>query len=210
MTDTVEAIGYKADVKGRAGDYVSDKKDALTGKAQGVADAADSLVSRVTGAMPDPRAAKQNVASGGRRAGSIAQSNPLGLAIGGVAAGFLLGLLLPSTSIEDEKIGELADDVKDRVKETGQEALEHGKQVAQETAQVAMQGAKDAAQTAVDTAKDSGQQHAEELKETAQSQADDLRQSTSGDLRPSTSGDLRPSTSDDLRPSTSDDLRPSI
>ena len=32
MTETVDALGYKADVKARAGDYVSDKKDALMGR----------------------------------------------------------------------------------------------------------------------------------------------------------------------------------
>jgi len=166
MTETVDALGYKADVKGRAGDYVSDKKDALMGKAHGVAEAADSLVSRVSGTVPDPRSAKDRVPS--------ATSNPLGLALGSVAAGFLIGMLLPSTRIEDERMGELADDVKDRVKETGQEALEHGKEVAQETAQVAMDGARDAAQTAIETAKQSGQEHADELKESAQANAQGL------------------------------------
>jgi len=174
MTDTVDALGYKADVKARAGDYVGDKKQALSDRAHGVAEAADSMVSRVTGAVPDPRAAKQSATQGARRAGGIAQSNPLGVAIGGIAAGFLVGLMLPSTRMEDERMGDVADQVKERVVETGQEAIEHGKQVAQETAQVAMQGARDAAQSAVETARDSGQEHAEELKDTAREQAQSL------------------------------------
>jgi hypothetical protein len=58
------------------------------------------------------------------------------------------GLLIPSTRVEDEKIGPMADQVKDRAKETGQEALERGKHVAQEAAQ---------------TVKEEGRQQAEEM-----------------------------------------------
>jgi hypothetical protein len=180
MTDTVDALGYKADVKARAGDYVSDKKEALAGHVHGVAEAADSLVSRVSGSVPDPHAVRQDAGDRTRRARSAAQSNPLGLAVGAMAAGFLVGILLPSTRMEDERIGEIADDVKARVKDTGEEAIEHGKEIAQETAQVAMEGARDAAQTAIDTARQSGQEHAEDLKETARTHVEDVR-GTSGD-----------------------------
>jgi gas vesicle protein len=175
MTETVDALGYKADVKARAGDYVSDKKEALAGRMHGVAEATDSLVSRVSGAVPDPHAMRQDAGAGTRRAASAAQSNPLGLAVGAVAVGFLVGMLLPSTRVENERIGEIADDVKARVKDTGEEAIEHGKEVAQETAQVAMEGARDAAQTAIEAARQSGQEHAEELKETARGHVEDVR-----------------------------------
>ena len=46
-------------------------------------------------------------------------------------------MLIPSTRVEDEKLGPMADDVKERAKQTGQEALEHGKQVAQDAAETA-------------------------------------------------------------------------
>ena len=91
-----------------------------------------------------------------KRAASVAQENPLGLAVGAVAVGFLAGMLVPSTRVEDEKLGPMADDVKDRAKQTGQEALDRGKQVAQDAAQ---------------TAKESGQQHAQELGSSAQEHA---------------------------------------
>ena len=153
MGETVDAIGYKADVKGRASDYVSEKKDAL--------------VSRVSGTLPDTEQAKQ----GARRAAGIAQENPLGLAVGGVATGFLLGLLLPSTRVEDERIGTVADDLKERAKETGQEALERGKQVAQE-----------AGQTAMETARESGREQSQELSES-------LKESVQEARGPATDGD---------------------
>src|SRR5918997_639785 len=104
MGDTVEALGHKTDVSGRA---------------------------------------KEAVSAG------VAQENPLGLGIAAVAAGFLAGLLVPSTKIEDRKIGPLADEVKEKAKETGQEALERGKQVAGQAAE---------------TAKEAGREEAEQLK----------------------------------------------
>jgi hypothetical protein len=144
MGETVDALGYKADVKGRAKDRVVGVKD------------------RVVGAAPDGQDVKQQA----RKARSVAQDNPLGLAVGSLAVGFLAGMLLPSTRVEDEKLGEMSDEVIDRAKQTGQEALERGKQVAQE-----------AAQSAQETAKQSGQQHAEELKGSAQQQAQETASS---------------------------------
>jgi ElaB/YqjD/DUF883 family membrane-anchored ribosome-binding protein len=143
MGETVEALGHKADVKSRVKDSISEKKDAVVGTA-------DSLVSKVTGAVPDTEQVKQ----GARKVG-LAKENPLGLAVGGAALGFLAGLLTPRTRVEDERIGEMADQVKDTVRETGQEALERGKQVAQE-----------AVSSAKETAKGSGEEHTQELAST--------------------------------------------
>ena len=61
----------------------------------------------------------------------------MGLAVGAMAAGFLAGMLIPSSRVEDEKLGPMADQVKQQARETGQEALEHGRQVAQSAAQSA-------------------------------------------------------------------------
>ena len=95
--DTVEAIGQRADVKTRVKQSVSSKKDAVVG---GV----DSLVSRVSGVVPDAEQMK----TGARKLG-VSSQNPLGLAIAGAAAGFIVGTLIPSTPIEDEKVGQLSD-----------------------------------------------------------------------------------------------------
>ena len=132
MGETVDALGYRADVKSRAKDRVVGVKD------------------RVVGATPDTGDVKRQA----RRAKSVAEENPLGLAVGAVAVGFLAGMLIPSTRVEDERMGSLSDDVIERAKETGQEALERGKQVAQDAAE---------------TAKESGREHAEGLKESAAS-----------------------------------------
>ena len=121
MGDTVEALGHKADVPGRA---------------------------------------KEAVSSRASQAAGVAQENPLGLAVGAAAVGFVAGMLIPSTRIEDEKIGPMADQVKDKARETGQEALERGKEVARQTAE-----------SAKETAQEAGKEQAGELRDSTQEQA---------------------------------------
>ena len=127
MGETVEALGYKADVPGRAKEAVSTRVDAV----------------------------KEKMPSAGQAAG-VAQENPLGLAVGAAAVGFVAGMLIPSTHIEDDKIGPMADQVKEKARETGQEALERGKEVARQTA---------------DSAKETAQEQAGELRDSTQDKA---------------------------------------
>lgn len=157
LGETAEAIGYKSDVKSRAGDWVSDKKDAVTSH---VSDAKD----KVTGAMPDTEQAKSQAHRGMR----IARENPIGLAVAGAAAGFLVGLATPSTRMEDERMGDAADRLKDAAKEAGQEAVERGKQVAQE-----------ATETVKETGKEHGQEFASNLQERASGPASESASQTS-------------------------------
>ena len=150
MGDTVDALTYKADVKSRAKESLMGTKDSIKSKVTGVSDAA-----------PDG----DQVKDGARRAAGVAQENPLGLAVGAMAVGFLAGMLVPSSRVEDEKLGPMADKVKDQAKETGQEALERGKQVAQS-----------AAQSAADTVSEEGQKHGEQLAESAKESAGSVTQ----------------------------------
>jgi gas vesicle protein len=174
MSETVEAVGYKADVPSRAKDAVSDKvenmkskvsdtatrpKEAVVGTASRAGDAVSDTTSRVGDATPSGGQVKQQA----KRAAGLAQENPLGLAIGAAAVGFLAGLAAPSTRVEDERLGPMADQVKDRVKETGQEALDRGRQVAQEVAS-----------SAADTAKEQTQEHGQDLAQSAAQNAQDL------------------------------------
>ena len=131
------------------------KKDAIKFKVTGASD-------RVSGATPDSDQVKDNA----RRAAGVAQENPLGLAVGSIAVGFIAGLLIPTSRVEDRKLGPIADDVKEKAKETGQEALERGQQVAQE-----------AAQSARETVQEKGREHGEELASSAQQ---NMQEATSG------------------------------
>jgi hypothetical protein len=137
MGDTVDALGYKAGVKSRTKDAVSDK--------------VDSIKEKVGGSTPSTGDVKE----GARKAGGMAKENPLGLAIGATAVGFIAGLLVPTTRIEDEKLAPMASDMREKAMDAGQEAMDRGKQVAQD---------------AMQTAKESGQEHAQEMREQVSSQ----------------------------------------
>jgi ElaB/YqjD/DUF883 family membrane-anchored ribosome-binding protein len=163
MSETVDALGYKADVKSRAKENLQDKKDSAKESIVGVKDRIVGAGDSVTNSVSDRTPGSDEVKHKAKKAASVAQENPLGLAIGSIAVGFVAGLLIPSSRVEDEKIGGIADDVKDKVRETGEEALEHGKQVAQDAAQ---------------TAKQSGQEHAQQVKDSAQQSAQDVGSSS--------------------------------
>jgi phage tail protein X len=176
MGDTVDALAYKADVKTRAKESVSDKVDSLKSKVTGAKDsvtesvvgAKDSVAGGVGGARDSVAGATPSagqVKHQTRRAVGIAQENPLGLAIGAAAIGFVAGMLVPSTRVEDEKIGPVADQVKEKAAETGQQALERGKQVAQ-----------DVAQQAAETAKESGREQAQGAASDVQDAARETRE----------------------------------
>jgi gas vesicle protein len=145
MGETVEAIGYKADVKSRVKESVSEKKDAV--------------VSRVTGAVPDGEQVKR----GARKVG-VSKQNPLGLAVAGAAVGFVLGTLLPSTSMEDEKLGEMSDQVGEKAREMGQETLDR---------------TKDVARGAVDSARDQSGKEAEQLASSLRDKAQEVGSTSS-------------------------------
>jgi ElaB/YqjD/DUF883 family membrane-anchored ribosome-binding protein len=164
MGDTVDALGYKADVPARAKDSVSEKVDTLKSKITGVG-------TQVSDATPDAGEVKQ----GAQQAVGIVQENPLGLAIGAAAVGFLAGTLIPGTKMEDERIGPVADDVKEQARQTGQEVLEHGRQIAQETAETATQKAQEAVAEVKDKAQDSARTHAHDMSESAKDSAEQLR-----------------------------------
>jgi ElaB/YqjD/DUF883 family membrane-anchored ribosome-binding protein len=127
MGDTAEALGHKADVPGRAREAVSDK--------------VETVKEKFTGATPSGTDVKQ----GAQQAVGMAKENPLGLAIGAAAVGFVAGLAIPSTRVENERIGPMADQVKE-------EAVERGKHVAERT---------------VETAKEEGQKQAQEMAPTS-------------------------------------------
>lgn len=165
MGETVEALGYKADVPTRAKENVQGKVDAVKSKLGGA-------TSRVSDATPDG----QQVAQGAKQAVSVAQSNPLGLAVGAAAVGFLVGMLIPETSVEHEKLGPAADSVKSQVRDTAQEAVQHGKEAAQEVAQQTVQ-------TARDTAQQVAQEHGQELKDSAQQGAQETAQEAREQVR---------------------------
>jgi len=159
MGDTAEALAYKADVKTRVKENVGGKKDAVVSSLSGAKDSVvggtDAVVSRVTGVVPDG----QQLKSGAAKVG-VSKQNPLGMAVAGIAAGFIVGTLIPSTRVEDERLGEASDQFVDQAKQTGHEALDRGRDVAQ-----------DAVQSAKETVQERGQEQSEQMASNLRDQA---------------------------------------
>ena len=149
MGERAEALAYKADVPARSKDKVQDVTDSIkekvssvtdkvTGKAHsagrfddtghGLSDTASSLGGSVSDAAGD---AAGSVSDGAHRAKGIAEDNPLGLAIGAIAAGFLAGLLIPSTKVEQDTLGPVADKARERVSDVAGQVTEKAKDAAQ-------------------------------------------------------------------------------
>ena len=149
MGDTVGALAYKADVPSRTKEWLGEKKGAVVSSVSG---ASDKLSDRT----PDGQDVKRNAGALKR----TAERNPLDLAIAGVAVGFVAGVLVPSTKVEDERIGPMSDEIKSTAMEAGREAVERGKVVAQEAGAAAME-----------TATEVGQEQTEELSQSLQSHA---------------------------------------
>ena len=190
MTETAGAIRYRADVKSRTKDAVAEKKDSLvekagsavsrvTGKmpspgavaseandmASSVSDAASSAASRVGDALPDTREVKRQA----RQAVSVAQENPIGLAVGSIAVGFLAGMLIPRTQMEDERFGELSDELKEQARDVGREALDQGRDLAEEVGQ-----------RATDIAREGAKEHGRQLTESARESVQSLTEDQAG------------------------------
>jgi len=145
MGDTVDALAHKTDVKSRVKESLADKRERLRAQMAGTG-----------GRISDATPGGEEVKEGARQVVGVAEENPIGLALGGLAAGFLAGMLLPSTKLEDQRVGPMADELKGKAKETAEEAVERGKEV---TSQVAEQ--------AVETAKEAGREEAEALRASA-------------------------------------------
>jgi ElaB/YqjD/DUF883 family membrane-anchored ribosome-binding protein len=155
-------------VKGTIGDVVGNVKDALSGASDKVgtvlggakdragttwSDTSDKLgdtvggVTNRLGDVTDKLPSTGDVTSAAKRGVGIVLENPLGLAIGAAAVGFLAGLMAPVTDYERDTIGPIRDDLVDKAQSMGSDVIEHGKAVLQETAQAALSTAQQSAQT---------------------------------------------------------------
>ncbi len=76
----------------------------------------------------DPEQIRKAIPSRARDAlRSTAVQNPLGLAIGSVAIGFLVGLCLPVTDFERERVGRIGERMTEQAKSAAADAIEQAK-----------------------------------------------------------------------------------
>jgi len=136
MGDTVEALAYKTDVTARTREAVNDRVDTIKGRiGEAMSSARNAVGSAASSAQQSAASATDAVRQ------SVVARNPLGLAIGALAVGFLIGLALPVTEIERERVGPIGEQMTDSAKSAAQSALEQGKAAVTQAIGDALSGA---------------------------------------------------------------------
>jgi ElaB/YqjD/DUF883 family membrane-anchored ribosome-binding protein len=132
VAQDVRSVAENANVVDRAKENVQGKVD----------DAKSMMSERVRGAREKLESARetmqssvQNMASNMREnmKNPNPMENPIGMLFAGLAVGFLIGLALPVTRFESERIRPLTDDMKDRMRQAGSEVVRRGGEVIKET-----------------------------------------------------------------------------
>ena len=229
MGDTAEALAYKADVPARMRDAVDDRVETVRGTVNDVVGSVRSTVTQTSdklGAALDEARRRAgdvelpdvDVRDAARRSVGMVAENPLGLALGALALGFLAGLMLPATGIERERIGPLRDDLLDRAQTAGNDAIVHGRAIVEETVQAVTASAQDSARAHARAVLDGGldpstlastafkhgtqllRETAETAVQTAQQKLQEHGKAVLGDVRgtPSNNGELDPELDDEL------------
>jgi len=152
MGDAVDALAYKTDVKARAREKIADVQEIVTTATQSfVASVREPLDGETTGegARMSTNTSSSTSASsqGWEEEGGLLKRNPLAVAFGAAAIGFLAGLLIPATPAENERLGPVADQVKQSARDAAQEAVGRGKAIAADAAASATAAVKETSQT---------------------------------------------------------------
>jgi hypothetical protein len=132
LDDSVEGFGYSDEFPD---EFSSRVKELLTDQVAAMKGAVSDAASAISAKVPRP----DDIRAGADRIGRMVIENPVGMALGAVAVGFLVGLILPRTSLETERIVPLAQDVKRLARDAGTQAVNRGKQIVWEAAQAAVQ-----------------------------------------------------------------------
>jgi hypothetical protein len=149
MGDTVEALAYKTDFKARAREKIAEVRTIVTTATEGFVSSLrddDQLgTTREGGSMTESTTTRTSstTTESWESDGGLLKRNPLAVAFGALAIGFLAGLLIPSTPTENERLGPVADQVKASAKEAAQEAVGRGKAIATDAAASATSAVKE-------------------------------------------------------------------
>ncbi|GAC1313509.1 MAG: hypothetical protein NVS2B3_15340 [Vulcanimicrobiaceae bacterium] len=120
VDDTRAAVASKvSDTTSVVATKLADAKDDVSENIAGIGDAATEKLER----------SKRATKSAALSAKGLLEKNPLGLALGSIAAGFLIGLALPVSDLERDNVGPLGEKVKDQAKQAATEIVAQGKAV---------------------------------------------------------------------------------
>ncbi len=132
VSEAAGSVRQKAsDISDAASDWATWARQSLAGTAETAREAATSAASRAGQWTAQAGAAMKR---GREAAAHTADEYPLAVGAGVLALGVLTGLLLPRSRSEDRWLGEHADELKRRARDTGEDLLARGKQVVSETA----------------------------------------------------------------------------
>lgn len=143
VAQDVRSVAENANVVQRAKETVQgkvdDAKNAVGGTVQNAREQLSSARDNVQSSMQDVgRSMRENLRN------TNLLENPMAMLIGGLAVGFLIGLVLPVTQFEAERIGPIAGDMKDRVRGAGSEVVRRGGEVIKETIEASREAASNA------------------------------------------------------------------
>jgi ElaB/YqjD/DUF883 family membrane-anchored ribosome-binding protein len=126
VAEDVRSVAENANVVERAKETAQNKMD-------DVRSSVGQRVQQVRDRLQDARDTVQEQAREGMRTMPMMAENPIGMLIAGVAVGFLIGLVLPVTRFESERIGPIANDMKNKARQAGSEVARRGGEVIKET-----------------------------------------------------------------------------
>jgi len=121
VAQDVRSVAENANIVERTKETVQDKvDDAKSMMSDRVRDAREKLET----ARDTMQESVQNMTS---NLGNLnPMENPIGMLLAGLAVGFLIGLALPVSRFEAERIGPITDDVKDRMRRARGEVMRRG------------------------------------------------------------------------------------
>jgi hypothetical protein len=136
LAETAGAVAYKADVPTRVKDSIGGTTTRVKDRIGGVFGAAGDRASDAGSAVGDVASgARHRASSGLGSAASMARENPMGAFVGGIAAGMVLGLMIPKTKFEQQRFGdqatELMNQATERVADLGHRAMDKEKEMIQ-------------------------------------------------------------------------------
>jgi len=123
--DLDETRSHLVDLSSRARVAVGEKVDQLK-----------TVVSDTAARLADAVPTRGDLKAGSDKIAAIIKDNPIGFAAGSVAIGFLMGLVLPKTSIEADRV----EDMKRMAIDSGSQAVEAGKRMVLDSVTATLRG----------------------------------------------------------------------
>ena len=147
VAEDVRSVAENANVPARA-------KEAAQAKMDEMKSSVGDRVAQAREKLEDMRGRMQDATREGMRNMPMNPAdNPIGMLIAGAAIGFLIGLALPVTRFESERIGPMAQDVREKARQAGTDVVRRGGEVIKET----ISASRDAATNSIrEQAKDMG------------------------------------------------------